>query len=259
MKKLFALTLACLMLLSFASCGGNGGGGDDSTSGSETDAPNIPECDYTYEIREEIIVVHETEDGRKSTKVLRYPELSGMENEEIQSDVNAIMRDMAERMFILSVPDVDIYIIEDTLFNYEVSSCEVTYLSNSFISVKSSVYSMTSVSSYPDCPVYTVNIDLERAEIIDESDVFADFNEITSRFLSGDFTMVYGMEGLLSETSYKDMILQYKSDYASYPDIYFTPDALVICIDLVPALESSAGFAIPLSEVNDLLAVSPLK
>lgn len=259
MKKFFAMLLALVTIFALVSCTGNEGIGDESASESETDLPNAPVCDYTYEIKEEIIVVHETEDGRKSTKVLRYPVLSGMEKEELQTSVNDALRSEAERMFILSVPDVDIYIIEDTMFNYEVSSVEVTYLSNSLISVKSSVYSMTSVSSYPNCPVYTVNIDLENGEIIDEEDIFADFNEITSRFLGGEFTMVYGIEDLLSQTSYEDMILQYKSDYASYPDVYFTPDSLVICIDLVAALESSAGFAIPLSEVSDLLDFSPLK
>lgn len=265
MKKFLSVLFALLMIFSLVSCSNiNSGDGNDTDtgadtadiSGNDTTALNAPP---EFEIKEEIIVVHETEDGRKSTKVLRYPQIRGMEDEEKQSAVNSLFLDIAERQFILNVPDVDIYIIEDTIFNYEVSDVEVTYLSSSFISVKNTVYSMTSMAEYPDCPVYTVNIDLEKGEIIDEDDIIGDFNIISSKFLAGDFTMVDGAENLMENTNYEDMILQYKSDYASYPEIYFTVDSLFLCIDLVPALGSAATFSIPLSEIADALILNPIK
>ncbi len=265
MKKLLVVFLAFAMVLCVSSCGktNDGGGIKESESFSATDSDNTlindPVCPYTYEIKEEIIVVHETEDGRRSTKVLRYPEISGMEDASVQENVNSIFRDVAEKQFKRTVPDVDIYIIEDTIFNYEVSEVEVTLLTNTFASVKNTVYSMSSNEAYPNCPVYTVNIDLEKGEIIEEEDIISDFNLISSAFLAGDFTMVSGAETLFDNTNYDDMILQYKSDYASYPELYFTPDSLGISIDLVAALGSNACFEIALSEISDALSVNPTK
>lgn len=263
MKKFLAVLFVLLMIFSLVYCSNpNSGDGSDTgtdtlgDSGNDTAAINNPP---EYEIKEETIVVHETEDGRKSTKVLRYPVISGMEDAELQNKINSLFVDVAERQFILNVPDVDIYVIEDTIFNYDVSDVEVTYISSTFISVKNTVYSMTSVSSYADCPIYTVNIDLTTGNIIDEEDIFGDFNAITSKFLSGGFTKVYGEDSLMDNTNYEDMILQYKSDYANYPEVYFTADSLVINIDLVAALGTSAGFSVPISEIADSLEFNPIK
>ena len=267
MKKLLLTVLTLALVLSVASCSGTGNGEDTDTddivttsaADTEVSSPSVPDCDYTYEIKEEIIVIHETEDGRKSTKVLRYPVISGMADEEKQNTVNSIFRDTAERQFILNVPDVDIYVIEDTVFNYEVSEVSVEYFSNSFISVKNSVYSMSGMAMYPECPVYTVNVNLESGEIIDEEVIIGEFNIISSKFIAGDFTMVSGASDLMENTNYEDMILQYKSEYASYPEIYFTADSLVLCIDLVPSLGSSASFAVPMADIVDALALNPIK
>ncbi len=265
MKRFFAFLLTLLIVFSVVSCSDTNGGTekdsgtdtkDSEDIGRDTAAINDPPA---FEIKEEIIVVHATDDGRKSTKVLRYPVISGMKDEEKQSNINGIFRDIAERQFILNVPDVDIYIIEDTIFNYEVSDVEVTYISSAFISVKNTVYSMTSMAEYPDCPVYTVNIDLNKGEIIEEDDFIGNFNVITSKFIAGDFTMVEGTPDLLQNTNYEDMILQYKSDYASYPEIYFTADHLVLAIELVPALGSSALFSIPIEQVSEALIFNPIK
>ena len=104
MKKLLLTVLTLALVLSVASCSGTGNGEDTDTddivttsaADTEVSSPSVPDCDYTYEIKEEIIVIHETEDGRKSTKVLRYPVISGMADEEKQNTVNSIFRDTAE-------------------------------------------------------------------------------------------------------------------------------------------------------------------
>ena len=256
MKKLLSVLFVLLMVLFVVSCSG---GGDDASdtdalsgteSSADTEAPIVEKCDYTYEIVEEIVTVHETEDGRKSMKVLRYPKISGMTDAELESSVNATFAEIAAKQYTVNVPDAEIYIIEEV---------EVTFLSNSFISVKNTVYSMTAMDNYPNCPVYTVNIDLTNGNVIEEDDIFGDFNVITSGFLAGDYTMVYGADDLMDNTNYEDMILQYKSDYASYPDVYFTEDSLVICIDLVASLGTSAGFSVPISAVADSLDFNPIK
>ncbi|MEE0968605.1 MAG: hypothetical protein U0M06_04455 [Clostridia bacterium] len=263
MKKFFATMLACLIIFSIVSCSENRNGKDSSDSGDVTgDATTSPveeKCDYTFEIIEEISAVHETEDGRKSMKVLRYPKISGMPDKNIEDSVNAILYETAGKKYKEYVPDEDIYVLEDNTFSYEVENVSVTYLSNSFISVKNSVYFMTEMASYPSLPVYTLNIDLETGKEIKSADIFGDFNIITSKFIAGDFNLVYGEANLLESTNYEDMILQYKSDYESYPYVYFENGNLVVCIDLVHALGTSAGFAISANTVAEALKVNPFK
>ena len=264
MKKIIAALLLLTLTMALFACSGNGSAKDTDRVSDTVDSSSaldeeivIPETDYTFTVEEEIIVVHETDDGRRSTKVLRYPVISGMPDSDIQDSVNALFREVAGREFAAAIPDVDIFVIEDIIFNYEVTSVDVTYFSNNFISVKNTVYSMNALAEYPDTPVYTVNIDLTTGNRVESVDIFEDFNAVTSAFIGGYFEMEYGMENILQNTSYEDMILQYKSDYASYPDVYFLPGKLVICIDLVAALESSAGFSIKLSELGDALAFTP--
>ncbi len=261
MKRLLVVFLALAMIFCIVSCGETNDGSEtkDSESVSETVTETEAIMAHTYEIKEEIIVLHETEDGRRSTKLLRYPEIGGMSDVVLQEKVNSAFREVAEKEFKRNVPDVDIYIIEDTIFNYEVSEVEVTLLDNHFMSVKNTVYSMSSNAAYPECPVYTLNIDLRNGEIIEEDAIISDFNIISSAFLAGDFTMVSGADDLLDNTNYEDMILQYKSDYASYPDVYFTPDSFGICIDLVPALGTNACFEIAIDDIADALLIDPTK
>ncbi len=264
MKKLLTALLLTALLISAASCSsiGKNSNGDTETGTNTSETSGAIEteeekCNYTFEIAESISTVHETEDGRKSMKVLRYPVLSGISDEELEEKVNEAFREIAENKYREFVPDEEIYIIEDNMFTYEVEASEVTLLTNRFISVKNTVYSMAAMSAYPSCPAYTVNIDLTTGEIIDGEDIFADFNIITSKFILGEFEQVYGEDALMENTTYEDMILQYKSDYENYPQVYFTDDSLVICIDLIDSLGSSAGFSAPLADLTDALKLIP--
>ncbi len=260
MKKILAFIMASLMLISFVSCSVKPGENDGPESNTDTEKAPVPDLpDYTFTVEENISTVHETEDGRRSMKILRYAQLDGMENKEIQAKVNDTLRQIAEIQYSYNVPDEDILIMEDNDFSYEVDNVEVTCLFGDFISVKNTVYFMSAMSSYPSSPVYTVNIDLITGEVVDETDIFENFNIISSKFIAGDFTQVYGIENLLNETSYEDMILQYKSSYETYPDVYFSEDGLVLCIDLADSLGSSAGFEISVDEVKEALKLIPMQ
>ncbi|MBQ8005167.1 MAG: hypothetical protein IJ303_02510 [Clostridia bacterium] len=266
MKKfLFALIIASLVLVASACSPKTDGNVADtgSATGSGTtadiEAPGVEKCDYTYEIIEDITTVHETEDGNKSMKILRYPKLSGLSDPEIENAVNAAFKKIAEDQYKTYMQDEEIYIIEGTFFNYSVDSVEIKRLTNSFVSVKNTVYLMTGYATYPSSPVYTVNIDLTTGEIIEEDDIFSDFNIISSKFLAGDFKKVYGADDLMRNTSFEDMILQYVGNHGAYPETYFTEDSLVINIDLVDALGTSAGFSLPFADAAEALAYNPFK
>lgn len=257
MKKIIAilLTLATL-ILSVACSGGN-------TQNDQSDSLNVEQgiihpCDYSYEIAEKTDILYET-DGARSSKCLRYPVISGIEDALIQDEINKTFIEVAENQFVHLVPDIEIYEMEGTMFNYEVTKVEMTYLSNTYASVRSTVSFMSAMDPSPKEAVYTQNVSLINGDIIEEDEIFADFTSIAGKFIAGEFTQIYGAENLLENTSYEDMILQYNSDYASFPEVCFTSDKFIINIDLISALGTSAGFEIALSEVDEFLNFNPTK
>ena len=231
--------------------------GIDTTDTQDMSIPSIPQCTYEYTIQEHSTIVSETESGGRNTKFLRFPVLRNMANAEIQTKVNAILLVAAENFYTTTLRDIDIYMEEGTIFNYEVTSCTVEYASDNFLSVRSAINFTTSTSEYSTNSVYTTNIDLRTGEELTGEDLFSDFTTINNMFIGGDFTREYGLENILSLTNYSDMILQYKIDRNIYPDVYFNYDKLIINIDLTDSLGSSAGFSIPLADVRECLKVIP--
>lgn len=262
MKKILLATLAAaLIICSLSACGKTEKppvpDGSGTTDTQDLSVPSIPEHSYEYTIQEHSTIVSETEVGGRNTKFLRFPVVSNMANAEIQTKVNAILLVAAENFYKTTLKDIDIYMEEGTIFNYEVTSCTVEYASDNFLSVRSAINFTTSTSEYSVNSVYTTNIDLTTGEELTGEDIFSDFMTINNKFIGGDFKQEYGLENLLSLTNYSDMILQYKSDRNIYPDVYFNYDKLIINIDLTDSLGSSAGFSIPLGDVRECLKVIP--
>ncbi len=262
MKKIImAVLAAALIISSLSACGETKKppvtDTNDSTDTQDMSIPAIPECTYEYTIQEHSTIVSETEAGGRNTKFLRFPVISNMANAEIQTKVNAILLVAAENFYNTTLRDIDIYMEEGTIFNYEVTGCTVEYASDNFLSVKSMINFTTSTAEYSTNSVYTTNIDLTTGEELTGEDIFSDFMTVNNKFIGGDFTQEYGLDNLLTLTNYSDMILQYKSDRSIYPDVYFNYDKLIINIDLTDSLGSSAGFSIPLVDVRECLKVIP--
>ncbi len=262
MKKISMLLIAVLILGILTACAKDKpdpskDSGSDTTETTDISIPTIPERSYEYTIQEHSTIVSETEAGGRNTKFLRFPVISGMADAEIQTKVNALLLVEAESYYTAVLRDIDIYMEEGTIFNYEVTSCSVEYASDKLLSVRSMINFTTSTSEYSTNSVYTTNVNLETGEEITGEDIFSDFTTITNKFIGGEFTQEYGEEDLLRLTNYSDMILQYKSDRSIYPDVYFTSDKLIINIDLTDSLGSSAGFSIPLEAVRDCLKLIP--
>ncbi len=262
MKKILIFLIAALILCSLASCGKDRTDPSKDTDADTTETqisglPQVPECSFEYTIQEHSTIVSETEAGGRNTKFLRFPVVSGMENAEIQTKVNALLLVEAESYYTSILRDIDIYMEEGTIFNYEVTSCSVEYASDKLLSVRSMINFTTSTSEYSTNSVYTTNINLETGEKIKGEDIFSDFTTITNKFIGGEFTQEYGVENLSELSNYSDMILQYKSERGIYPEVYFSSDKLIINIDLTDSLGSSAGFSIPLDTVKDCLKFLP--
>ncbi len=258
MKKIIAgLLTITILILSVACSSGDAKDNQQSSDSVQQGIISYP-CDYSYEIAEKTEILYEI-DGARSSKCLRYPVISGIEDAFIQDEINKTFMEVAENQFVHLVPDIEIYEMEGTMFNYEVTNVDITYLSNTYASVRSTVSFMSAMESSPKEAVYTQNVSLINGDIIEEDEIFADFTSIASKFIAGEFTQIYGAEDLLENTSYEDMILQYNSDYASFPEVCFTEDKFIVNIDLISALGTSAGFEIALSEVDEFLNFNPTK
>ena len=85
--------------------------------------------------------------------------------------------------------------------------------------------------------------------------------EIKKLFEADRFRQISGMDKLTSSISLADMMSQYAMYelYNTYPDTYFTPNDLVIVIELNRNLGGFAEFSIPLADVNAYLSMSPTK
>ncbi len=107
----------------------------------------------------------------------------------------------------------------------------------------------------PTVFAYTINCDIKGTALITSDNLINDYDRIKDLFCDGKFELVYGQNGLLNETNYTDMILQYRAEYGIYPDVYFTDDSFGMVIDLVSTLGGYARFEIPYSEVTGCIYI----
>lgn len=103
----------------------------------------------------------------------------------------------------------------------------------------------------PTVFTYTINCDVKSTDIVPSSELIYDFSKIKEMFLDGKFKLKEGNSDLLDETNYEDMIMEYRSEYGIYPNVYFTEDSFGMVIDLVYTLGGYAMFEIPYSYVTD--------
>lgn len=109
-------------------------------------------------------------------------------------------------------------------------------------------------STHPESIVYALNLDPVNARLYSFDDLISDFDLLADRFRSGKFRMINGDDGLLAQTNYADMFIEYSSLYEIYPPIYFILEdgktALALSVELVYALGGHAEFSIDTDSVK---------
>ncbi|MCD7943817.1 MAG: hypothetical protein LUH43_02810 [Clostridia bacterium] len=234
-----------------ASSDTTGNTGADDTSGAETTAGSTD-----VNSGDDTTAAGDADTTGESQVVIDYPS--------VDTDAVDITDEDAEKVNAMIAEYMDAKVEAEALnsdpemtgsYKYEVTSTTTTYESDSFMSVVVTGQYYISDTAHPTIFCYTVNIDLASAKILESDELIYDFSPIKEMFSNGQFTLVYGIDGLLDETNYEDMIIGYYSEYGIYPDVYYTETGFGIVIDLVYALGGYATFEIPVSSVSDYIYV----
>ncbi|MCD7830824.1 MAG: hypothetical protein LUI01_00930 [Firmicutes bacterium] len=228
-----------------------GNTGADDTSGTETTAGSSD-----VNSGDDTTAAGDADTTGESQVVIDYPsvdtgavDITDEDAEKINKVIEEYMDEKVEAEALNSDPEMT------GSYKYEVTSTTTTYESDSFMSVVVTGQYYISDTAHPTIFCYTVNIDLVSARILESEELIYDFSPIKEMFSNGQFTLVYGIDGLLDETNYEDMIIGYYSEYGIYPDVYYTETGFGIVIDLVYALGGYATFEIPVSSVSDYIYV----
>lgn len=221
----------------------------DSTNVT-TDAPDVTTPVNTTSPGYDVGTETETTKSDIGDITMQYPVVEPDDESEIDADtINAIIReymDEKRKEERLESGDPDL----DSEYVYKITSTDVKYSSKKFLSIVITGEYYISDSAHPTIFCYSINCDMESGEIITPDALIRDFSTIRSLFTKGKFTLKQGQKDLLKQTNYEDMILQYRSEYGIYPDIYFTGDSFGMVIELVFALGGYALFEVPLSLVS---------
>lgn len=221
----------------------------DSTNVT-TDAPDVTTPVNTTSPGYDVGTETETTKSDIGDITMQYPVVEPDDESEIDADtINAIIReymDEKRKEERLESGDPDL----DSEYVYKITSTDVKYSSKKFLSIVITGEYYISDSAHPTIFCYSINCDMESGEIITPDALIRDFSTIRSLFTEGKFTLKQGQKDLLKQTNYEDMILQYRSEYGIYPDIYFTGDSFGMVIELVFALGGYALFEVPLSLVS---------
>ncbi len=232
---------------------------DVTTAPDETTA-NVDIITYDFEV---ITVVEDLGSGGsgKSSRTLRYPKLTGLSNETIQTKLNDALASLADIEFDAKITNVEEDIAAGLTVKYEVTDTAVTYLGNNLLAVRSSAKVVYSDGSGDNEFAYSYLFNLSTGKTVSMAKLYSDFGSVMSLFNAGDFTQISGKTDVTKDVSLSEMMEQYKNYklYSTYPDSYFTPTHLVLIIELNAMAGYYAEFSVPLEKVNAYLNVSPTK
>ena len=229
------------------------------TKPEETEPPEVI-VTYEFNVIEKVTDLGTT-GGKKCSSILRYPELTGLEDKTKQSEINALLLQIAEVEYQNRLPNADELISAGTAVSYEITSTAVTYLGNNLLSVRSEGIIDYVNDASDEIFVYCNLINLSSARDITLKKTYSDFGRVMELFLSGKFRQISGDSSLTTAISLEGLMEQYKyhAQYGTFPESYFTPDSLVLVIETNRGSGFFAEFSIDLTEVADCLYYSPKK
>lgn len=232
----------------------------DTKPVTEETTQKVDVLNYDYEVKLVDEVIAEA-GSQKSRKILRYPQLTGLSNETMQTKINELLGEIAAVEFKNRLLGLEEYTKSGVAVKYEITDSTVTYLGGNLLTVRS----QGTVSYSDETPrqnfVYANVINLSTGRNVSQKTLYSNFGEIKKLFEGGRFKQISGTDRLLTLTSLTDIMSAYSlyELYNTYPETYFTPKELVISVELSANLGGYAEFSIPLSEVNGYLTMSPTK
>ncbi len=216
---------------------------ETETEPEDTDGQTSSDDGYTVDTEVE---TQKTDNGDVT---IVYPTIKDPENNDETTELlNKLIKDYMDQKFKYDgVTDTG------SEYTYEITDTVTTILTDEFASIIIKGRYYISDTPNPTVFAYTINCDIKASAIISASDLVYDFGDVRNLFLNGKFTLTEGMEGLLEETNYEDMIMEYRAEYGVYPNVYFTESGFGMVIDLVYTLGGYALFEIPYSSVEDVV------
>lgn len=221
----------------------------DTETETYTDAETDTDHGPGYTVDTEV----ETQKTVNGDVTIVYPVIDPNEDTLDSELLNSMIREYMDQKF-----KYDGGADTDGEYRYEITDTVTALATDEFASIIVKGMHYVSDSPAPNIFTYTINCDIKASAVISASDLVYDFDGIKKLFLDGKFKLVEGMDGLLDETNYEDMIMEYRAEYGIYPNVYFTEDSFGMVIDLVYTLGGYALFEIPYSYVSDYV-YCPLK
>lgn len=217
--------------------------GESTASGSdgETDAP--PPASDAIEIKP----TSESKEQDGSEIKMIYPLLtsagqSGHTADEINSLIREYMDEERRITCIDSAGDEYEYVIE---------AADVKYVGKTFFSAVIRGYVYSDGAPYPTVFAYTLNCDTKSCRILEDGDLIKDFGKLRSLFTSGKFKMTEGEDDLLDNTTYEDLMIEYRPEYGIYPSVYYAGSGFGLALETVYSLGGYALFEISIDELGD--------
>lgn len=229
----------------------------------EPDSASVDTQDNTAEILPyKISITKDNADelrGDYNNILLMYPTVSYPDESGKADKINEMIRDIAVSVFNTFGVDSD----DAESYSYVTETAMIMLKKENFFSAVMTGYYTTDTAAHREYFSYSINCDIENERLLTSEDIIKDFIKIRGLFISGKFTLSYGMDDLLEETTYADIFTQYKADYSIYPDVYFTSSSFGVVTEIVYHLGGNACFEIPYSEVisylnADIAAISEI-
>lgn len=243
------------------------GHGSEESAGITVEIPgNVTDASDQNTDTEDNIIPPDTQDGISVTLETKKLNQSGAEIVMIYPKVersapassyspeaqnNAIREYMDERRRVMCIG------MSGDEYEYIVEKTEFRYVGESFFSALVTGHFYLKDSSHPTMFAYAVNFDSVRCSVLSGEDLIRDFSRVRDSFINGKFKLIHGMDGLLDETGYEDMIMEYMPDYGRYPEVYYTENGFGLALDLVYTLGGYALFEIPRTSLGDAVYAPP--
>lgn len=215
------------------------------TTSAQTDSDT--KIVYTIEEKETVLNI-----ATNSFAKLKYPKFEGY-GDVNDEKLNTLIYDGVYSKYRIDLPNLNSMLDEGTTVKYEIYTADVTYMDNLLVSLLfTGQYETKDPKSFMESsPVgfmYSLNIDLKTNSLITADMIFDDFNKLKNDFIGSPFKMVTGIAELFEKTNASDIMIQYRSEYAIYPYVYFNDKSMCFITDLVYSLGSCAVFEVPLNK-----------
>ncbi len=195
----------------------------------------LPPADYSVET----VTVFTQEDGNELSLI--YPQIKGYPDADAQTRMNEEIARYAYAMY----EKQDLISTEDGGYEYAVTAAEITLQTEGFLSGYVFGVIFSQYSGKGMFFAYTLNCDIENGCLYTTEDLLEDYEFLEKRFLKGDFSQEFGYEELDGLMTYSDMLVQYKTEYGIYPNMYFTDEGVGLLVETVTLLGGYAGYTLP--------------